>query len=91
MTKHEDGRHQDDQDPTITAATNTVLEKQVTSQSHASTTQNDAKSRSLWRRVYDVVSYTPPSCRYDPNKPPSFSMGMNVLFAFAACFTVANL
>jgi hypothetical protein len=49
------------------------------------------KKRSRWRRMYDVLTYTPVRCRWDPEKPPQFSMSMNVLFAFAAGFTVANL
>lgn len=39
---------------------------------------------SQWRRVYEVLTWTPPNCRWDPNRPPQFSMSMNVLFAFAA-------
>jgi hypothetical protein len=41
---------------------------------------------SVWRKVVKVLMWTPPGCRWDPEKPPQFSMGMNVLFAFAgAC------
>ncbi|KAL5376236.1 hypothetical protein DPSP01_010589 [Paraphaeosphaeria sporulosa] len=57
----------------------------------SSPTASSTKKRSRWRRIYDVLTYTPPRCRWDPEKPPQFSMGMNVLFAFAAGFTVANL
>jgi hypothetical protein len=39
----------------------------------------------------EVVNWTPPNCRWDPERPPQFSMGLNVLFAFACAFTVANL
>src|SRR6187551_777333 len=46
---------------------------------------------STLRRVYDFLSWTPPQCRWDPKKPPQFSIGLNILFAFAAGFTVANL
>ncbi|KAF1841907.1 MFS general substrate transporter [Cucurbitaria berberidis CBS 394.84] len=49
------------------------------------------KESSLWRRIYRVLTWTPPNCRWDPDRPPQFSMSMNVLFAFAAGFTVANL
>ncbi|KAF2813868.1 putative major facilitator superfamily transporter, partial [Mytilinidion resinicola] len=44
-----------------------------------------------WRKLYNIVTWTPPKCRWDPEKPPKFSMGLNVLFAFAGAFTVANL
>jgi predicted MFS family arabinose efflux permease len=52
---------------------------------------SDKARLSKWQKFYSVVAYTPPRCRYDPSIPPSFSMGLNVLFAFAGCFTVANL
>lgn len=42
-------------------------------------------------KIYQVLSWTPPRCRWDPEKPPTFSMAMNCLFAFAGAFTVANL
>src|SRR5437588_12021912 len=45
----------------------------------------------LWRKIYRIFSWTPPRCRWDPDKPPQFSMALNVLFAFAGGFTVANL
>ena len=45
----------------------------------------------LWRKILDLLTYTPKRCRYDPDKPPSFSMALNLLFGFAATFTVANL
>ncbi len=44
-----------------------------------------------WRRVYDTVFWVPPNCRWDPDEPPAFSMPLNILFAFAGAFTVANL
>ncbi|KAJ9649631.1 hypothetical protein H2199_000409 [Coniosporium tulheliwenetii] len=53
--------------------------------------QNSSTSRIIWRRVYDILSWTPPRCRWDPEKPPVFSMPLNVLFGFAGAFTVANL
>ena len=45
----------------------------------------------LWRKIYSVLTWTPPRCRWDPEKPPEFSMPLNILFAFAGAFTVANL
>lgn len=47
--------------------------------------------KSPWRRILAPLLYVPPRCRWDPSAPPTFSMAMNVLFAFAAGFTVANL
>jgi len=46
--------------------------------------ENGEKKESVWRRVYGILAWTPPNCRWDPAKPPVFSMSMNVLFAFAA-------
>ena len=54
--------------------------------------KNDlAIRKSVWRRTYNILSYTPKRCRWDPEDPPRFSMALNVLFSFAACFTVASL
>lgn len=49
------------------------------------------KSRGLVSRAWKIITWTPPNCRWDPNKPPQFSISLNVLFAFAGAFTVANL
>jgi len=49
------------------------------------------RSRTAWQRLYAIITYTPSRCRYDPNQPLKFSNWLNVLFAFAGCFTVANL
>ncbi|EGP89334.1 putative major facilitator superfamily transporter [Zymoseptoria tritici IPO323] len=54
-------------------------------------TQHQAVSRSRWQRFVDVLYWTPPNCRWDPDSPPKFSTALNVLFAFAGAFTVANL
>ncbi|KAF1947817.1 MFS general substrate transporter [Clathrospora elynae] len=53
--------------------------------------KKEKERESIWRRAWTIVTWTPPNCRWDPTKPPQFSMSMNVLFAFAAGFTVANL
>jgi hypothetical protein len=50
-----------------------------------------SQSQSLLRRIWTILTWMPPWCRWDPNQPPVFSMSMNVLFAFAGGFTVANL
>ncbi|KAG9690158.1 MFS general substrate transporter, partial [Aureobasidium melanogenum] len=55
------------------------------------TQEKDTKKNTIWRRIYNVITYTPPRCRWDPEKPPAFSMALNVLFGFAGAFTVANL
>ncbi|KAF1959940.1 MFS general substrate transporter [Byssothecium circinans] len=47
--------------------------------------------KSILHTLYTFLTYTPPRCRWDPTKPLQFSMALNILFAFAAGFTVANL
>lgn len=47
--------------------------------------------RSTWRKVIDILDWTPPWCRYDPNKPPTFSIWHNLLFALAGLLTIGNL
>lgn len=44
-----------------------------------------------WQKFAAIATYTPRRCRYDPSQPLQFSTWLNVLFAFAGCFTVANL
>ncbi|KAL2801978.1 MFS general substrate transporter [Aspergillus granulosus] len=38
-----------------------------------------------------TLLWSPPGCRYNPNSPPQFNILLNLLFAFAGTFTVANL
>lgn len=49
------------------------------------------KEKVVKSKVYWLLSWTPPNCRWDPENPPKFSMGLNLLFGFAGAFTVANL
>ncbi|KAJ9497875.1 hypothetical protein LTR99_002877 [Exophiala xenobiotica] len=46
-----------------------------------------------WRhnKIVEFLTYTPTWCRWNPEKPPVFSVWHNVLFAFAGAFTVGNL
>jgi hypothetical protein len=55
--------------------------------------QNTKPSRPApkWQQVLHVLNWMPPWCRWNPESPPVFSLPMNVLFAFAGTFTVANL
>lgn len=51
------------------------------------------KARKIRRlqRFLAVLNWMPPWCRWDRDKPPEFSIWLNILFAFAGAFTVANL
>ena len=57
---------------------------------------NDDKSeaaapKTTRQKFFNIVTWTPPWCRWDPENPPTFSIWHNVLFAFAGAFTVGNL
>lgn len=47
--------------------------------------------KSFRDKIVHVLTYTPSWCRWNPDKPPTFSVWHNVLFAFAGAFTVGNL
>lgn len=46
---------------------------------------------SFLSRIWATINWMPPWCRWDKESPPEFSIGLNILFAFAGAFTVANL
>lgn len=50
--------------------------------------ENNLLSRSPLHRVYDILTWTPPRCRWDPKNPPRLTMPLNLLFGFACTFTV---
>lgn len=47
--------------------------------------------RTAWEKAAHFLTWTPRWCRWDPEKPPVFSVWHNILFAFAGAFTVGNL
>lgn len=58
--------------------------------SHPSVTKPENPSPT-WRNILETLNWQPPWTRWNPEKPPVFSMPMNILFGFAGAFTVANL
>jgi hypothetical protein len=40
----------------------------------------------LLRRGWDIITWTPRRCRWDPMDPPQFSMALNLLFGFVSLF-----
>jgi hypothetical protein len=81
---------------TVSASSSDGEEQPQTTTTEAENEASSSKIGRGWRRlqqtpVYRFISWTPPRCRWDPAKPPEFSMALNVLFGFAGCFTVANL
>lgn len=84
-------------DNTTPPPKNSVIDPEVRS-SDTADDDNEEKvvddnnnDRSAIRKLLSKIFWTPRWCRYDPNKPPQFSLFQNVLFAFAGAFTVANL
>jgi hypothetical protein len=67
------------------ASNNNVEEQPSKTQRH------DNGTKPTWQRIVNTLYWTPPNCRWDPESPPKFSTALNVLFAFAGAFTVANL
>lgn len=51
----------------------------------------DNPDRTHLRTALSRIFWTPAYCRYNPEKPPTFSLFQNVLFALAGAATVANL
>jgi hypothetical protein len=43
----------------------------------------------FWKPLYDILTWTPPRCRHDPKAPSRFNLSLNLLFGFAASFTVS--
>jgi hypothetical protein len=70
----------------LETSTSTPTRESTLSRDGSGSGEKERGRVSIWRKVYTVLAWTPPNCRWDPKKPPQFSMGMNVLFAFAgAC------
>ncbi|KAE8837269.1 hypothetical protein HRS9122_07424 [Pyrenophora teres f. teres] len=67
------------------------VEREIEENGHYAGIEEEQEKPSTLRRAWTILTWTPPNCRWDPDKPPQFSMSLNVLFAFAAGFTVANL
>ena len=53
-------------------------------------TKNADSSKGRLRRVYDRLAYVPPRCRYDPENPFKFSMGLNILFGTKRAYQVSK-
>ena len=66
-------------------------DKSAASQAPSDNYMPPALGQSIWQKMYILINYTPKRCRYQAEKPFGFSMALNLLFGFAATFTVANL
>jgi hypothetical protein len=77
--------------PFAKAEQDTPSESNGVATTTASVEAKDNVQNSRIRLLVSRFTYTPERVRWDPENPPQFSMGLNVLFAFAGCFTVACL
>jgi hypothetical protein len=59
------------------AKTNEVIDPTPNSTQEELQSAKSQKEISTWRKVYNVLNWTPPNCRWDPAKPPQFSMSMS--------------
>ncbi|KAL8704669.1 MAG: hypothetical protein Q9225_008073 [Loekoesia sp. 1 TL-2023] len=53
--------------------------------------ETEKKGGNLVTKGWNMISFTPRRCRWNPPKPPEFKLGLNILYSFAAAFSVANL
>ncbi|KAL2818740.1 major facilitator superfamily domain-containing protein [Aspergillus cavernicola] len=53
--------------------------------------ENLEESQEKRHPLVAALLWAPPQCRWNPDNPPKFNILMNLLFAFAGTFTVANL
>jgi hypothetical protein len=42
--------------------------------------QRKSSRASRWNRLYSFLAFVPSRCRYDPDQPFEFSIGLNLLF-----------
>jgi hypothetical protein len=46
-------------------------------------------SNGFTSKFWTLVTWSPRRCRWDPEDPPKFGLGLNLLFAFVSCFSLA--
>lgn len=44
------------------------------------------RDNNFLRKCWNIVSWTPKRCRWNPEDPPEFSMALNLLFGFVSIF-----
>jgi hypothetical protein len=65
------------------------IASEASSTSMTENTTTTSPPPSPWRRTYDILTWTPPRCRWDPKNPQRLTLPLNFLFGFAATFTVS--
>lgn len=54
-------------------------------------TEKTTARKSWTLRIRETLLWAPARCRWNPDTPPVFTLGMNILFGLAGASTVANL
>ena len=79
------------EEPGLTSAESHTQPMPFATESCGNTPANKASksspSGSVWLKSQAALRYIPRRCRYDPARPPGFSLSLNLLFSFAATFT----
>lgn len=75
--------------PAEVEAKDIELQEQTATSSHdglaaAQDTVSQPTTPSLFRRAVDVVTWVPKALRHDPENPPAFGIGLNLLYAIVS-------
>ena len=65
-------------------AVNTVAKARTSPNELARVASSQRKPRTVLETMHHYLFWTPPNCRYDPENPPEFTMGLNFLFSFVS-------
>ncbi|KAJ6095536.1 hypothetical protein N7486_006282 [Penicillium sp. IBT 16267x] len=77
--------------PIIIADTENSGESGENAEDNDSTPNEPLTNSNRWKPLINALLWAPPWCRWHKESPPKFGMPLNILFAFAGTFTVANL
>lgn len=45
---------------------------------------SQVRDNAFARRCWEIITWTPKRCRWDPDNPPKFNMALNLLFGFVS-------
>lgn len=86
--------HTSDEAPSSSSASTATISQPIATTITNTSSKSQNTETSLKSRIWSFITYVPPRCRYRPPKDPEdkhFPLSLNILFAFAATFSVANL
>jgi hypothetical protein len=67
------------EDGTVPAATDKI---NADSGKNTNLRETEEEDGTILTSFLNKINWMPPWCRYDPNKPPKFTLSMNILLAF---------